>query len=364
MLADFKRDELYRKSVEIILENQDKGGGYIASPNFPTYHFCWFRDGAFIAYAMDLAGEGESAGRFHDWAARQIIEREAIVERALRKSRDGEALSGEDYLHTRYTLEGQEDTGEEEEWPNFQLDGFGTWLWALEQHIQRRSEPVPKSWRQAADLTSRYLAGLWELPCWDCWEEFEEHVHPSTLAAIYAGLEAHARMSGADHRSTLAAIRERLEREFVYEGKFVKFPGDEAVDANLLSLAVPYGVFPPRDERMVATAAAIEETLVRSGGVHRYAKDTYFGGGEWILLSAWLAWYYACLGDGESLQKAEKHLKWIRRQADANGWLPEQAAESLNDPAHLEPWVRRRGPIANPLLWSHAKYIILMENLG
>jgi GH15 family glucan-1,4-alpha-glucosidase len=363
MLADFKRDELYRKSVEIILENQDQGGGYIASPNFPTYHFCWFRDGAFIAYAMDLAGEQESADRFHDWAARQINRREDIVEKALRKSQAGEALSGEDYLHTRYTLEGQEDSGEVEEWPNFQLDGFGTWLWALEEHCRRRAEPAPEPWIRAADLTSRYLEGLWEMPCWDCWEEFQEHVHPSTLAAIYAGLEAHTRLSGRDHRTTLAAIRDRLEREFVYEGKFVKFPGDKAVDANLLSLAVPYGVFMPEDARMRGTAAAIEETLVKGGGVHRYARDSYYGGGEWILLSAWLAWYYACLGDAESRQKAEGHLAWIRSQADEKGWLPEQTAKSLNDPAYLEPWVQQRGPVANPLLWSQAKYIILMENL-
>ena len=33
-----------------------------------------------------------------------------------------------------------------------------------------------------------YLAALWQLPCYDCWEEFPDRVHPHTLAAIYAGL--------------------------------------------------------------------------------------------------------------------------------------------------------------------------------
>ncbi|MFO7662332.1 MAG: glycoside hydrolase, partial [Chloroflexota bacterium] len=60
---------LWDRSIDIILENQSSSGAYLASPNFPTYHYSWFRDGAFIAYAMDIAGHHESAARFHEWAA-------------------------------------------------------------------------------------------------------------------------------------------------------------------------------------------------------------------------------------------------------------------------------------------------------
>ena len=58
--------DLFQRSVEIILQNQSATGAYLASPNFDTYRYCWFRDGAFIAYAMNLAGEHESAQRFHN----------------------------------------------------------------------------------------------------------------------------------------------------------------------------------------------------------------------------------------------------------------------------------------------------------
>ena len=34
------------------------------------------------------------------------------------------------YLPTRYTLDGELEP-EVDDWPNFQLDGYGTWLWAL-----------------------------------------------------------------------------------------------------------------------------------------------------------------------------------------------------------------------------------------
>jgi GH15 family glucan-1,4-alpha-glucosidase len=363
MAVSLNRDELYAKSIEIIKKNQDPEGGYIASPNFPNYHYSWFRDGAFIAYAMDLADQHASAAAFHNWAARQVNRRAEVIERAVRKAQAGETLEGIDYLHTRYTLSGHDEKPGDEAWPNFQLDGFGTWLWALEQHSRFNPAPLPVSWLEAAAFTARYLKALWKLPCFDCWEEFPEHVHPHTLAAIYGGLAAHARMTKVDHAETLASIKERILAEYVYDGHFSKFPGEKAVDASLLGLAVPYGVFQPDDPRMLSTIVEIENTLLRDGGLHRYAKDTYYGGGAWILLTAWLGWYYTCLGSKQAVEKAVQALEWIRSQAGPDGSLPEQIHANLNDPSYLEPWNGKWGPAANPLLWSHAKYIILAENL-
>src|SRR5215212_3395287 len=82
--------DLYQRSIEIILENQSANGGYIASPNFPTYHYCWFRDGSFIAYAMDVAGQHESARRFHQCVSERVNERKHLVRRGLTKARSGE----------------------------------------------------------------------------------------------------------------------------------------------------------------------------------------------------------------------------------------------------------------------------------
>ncbi len=60
---------LVDRSIEIIYDGQSDTGAYLASPNFETYHYSWFRDGAFIAYAMDKVGESKSAERFHTWVA-------------------------------------------------------------------------------------------------------------------------------------------------------------------------------------------------------------------------------------------------------------------------------------------------------
>ena len=51
-------------------------------------------------------------------------------------------------------------------------------------------------------------------------------------------------------------------------------------------------------ENYSATKSAFNEFLEKdlrfpNGGVYRYREDVYYGGGEWILLSAWLGWYYS-----------------------------------------------------------------------
>lgn len=360
-------NELYQRSIEIILAGQSANGGYIASPNFPTYHYCWFRDGSFIAYAMDLAGEHDSARRFHQWAADRVNERTGLVRTSLEKVRAGLPLTEAEILHTRYRLDGT--AGEEGDWPNFQLDGFGTWLWALHEH-RLLQQSIPNDWLEAANLVADYLSALWNRPCYDCWEEFPDHVHPHTLAAIYGGLQAHTALTGADHTAITNAIRQMLLDNAEEFGHFVKFKGAQAVDASLLGLAVPYGVIAPDDPRMLKTVECIEATIWRDGGVHRYAADTYYGGGAWILLTAWLGWYYHELAALQPQRKADLDhkllacLRWLEAHQTKELYLPEQVAENLNDASYYPTWVERWGKSASPLLWSHAKYIILQKHLS
>lgn len=362
-------NELEQRSIEIILKNQAQSGAYIASPHFPTYHYCWFRDGSFIAYAMDLAGQQASAHRFHCWVADRVNERKDLVRAGLAKARSGEKLTEAEILHTRYRLDGKED--EPGNWPNFQLDGFGTWLWALNKHKKKYPEQeLSSGLMDAAGLIADYLSELWSLPCYDCWEEFPDHVHPHTLAAIYGGLQAHTELTGVNHEGITRAIRDQLLAGAERFGHFVKFPASPAVDASLLGLSIPYNVVAPDDPRMLRTVEQMERTILREGGLHRYADDSYYGGGAWILLTAWLGWYYAELAKARPELAPRLHQKiqacqsWIEARAESNSSLPEQVAENLNFPPYYPIWLERWGKIASPLLWSHAKYIILRRNIS
>lgn len=351
-------NNLKQASIQYILNNQAPSGAYIACPNFPTYHYSWFRDGSFIAYAMNLVGEHESAGRFHAWVADTILKRVDLIRTVLEKVEDGEEILPQDVLHTRYTLEGED--GVKEEWPNFQLDGFGTWLWALHQHHILAEKKLPQNCLDAADWIGLYLRALWLQPCYDSWEEFPQDVHTHTLAAIYGGFKALVNLGFESYQIDADQVQAYILEHCVYDGYFVKYVGSYTVDANLLGLVLPYQVVPLNDDRFKKTIERIETSLLKEGGVQRYPTDTYYGGGEWVLLTAWLGWFYAESG---LVEKAAACRQWIEAQANPDGELPEQVPLVLNDPNYYLPWLRQWGEIASPLLWSHAKYLILRHVL-
>ena len=134
----------------------------------------------------------------------------------------------------------------------------------------------------------------------------------------------------------------------------MKWTGSDAVDASLLACATPFHLLEPSDPIMGATVARIEERLVR-GGVYRYEADTYYGGGQWVLLAGLLGWHYAQTGRAEA---AWAQLRWMAQQA-CRDELPEQVAERLLAPEREQEWIERWGPSARPLLWSHAMYLTL-----
>jgi GH15 family glucan-1,4-alpha-glucosidase len=184
------------------------------------------------------------------------------------------------------------------------------------------------------------------------------------LAAIYGGLQAHAGLTGKKHTAVTNEIQQQLLANAQPFGHFVKFSNSTAVDASLLGLAIPYGVVALDDPLMLKTVEYMESTILRDGGLHRYAEDSYYGGGAWVLLTAWLGWYYTELANQRPDLAAALRSKiqtcehWIQAHARRDDWLPEQIPENLNVLSYYSTWMERWGEIASPLLWSHAKYII------
>jgi len=355
--------DLARGSVELILANQTPSGAFIASPTFSQYGYCWLRDGAFTAFALDLVGEHAAAARFHDWVTEVVLARSGDLRRAIESVRRGEPPQPNDCLHCRYAADGSESLVE---WPTFQLDGPGIWLWALGEHLAGGGELSPRR-TAAARLAAEYLAALWNCPSYDAWEESPESIHSSTVGAIAAGLRAAERYLDegvAKPWSGVADIIVRHLRESARDGYLPKWPGSAAVDASLLWLGYPYRLFAPDDPLFAATLARIECDLVSADrGVHRYLDDIYYGGGEWALLTAALGSVYAERDAPGDRERARRCLAWIERQADGDGLLPEQVAERALHPEWVDHWVRLWGPSARPLVWSHATYLVLHHQL-
>ena len=217
--------DLRARSVEVILAGQSPSGGYVACPNFEVYRYSWLRDGCFIADAMREVGEVESADRFFDWCARVVLARPTGP------------------WDARYTLDGEPDTSA---WPKLQTDGLGLLLWAL----RRRGDTRAGTTRRSTSARGSSCTG--REPCIDWWEE-REGIHASTLWCIGDGLD-----SDEIRREALARADDRL-------------------DASQLFIGTPELV------------ARVEEPLVSpGGGVRRNLDDEYYGGGEWLLLTAML----------------------------------------------------------------------------
>lgn len=147
----------------------------------------------------------------------------------------------------------------------------------------------------------------------------------------------------------------------VQGGRFVRGPDDDRVDASLLSISIPFGLVPVTDPVFVATVQRIEADLQTGrGGVRRYVGDTFFGGGPWILLTCWLAAYCASAGDRAGYRRCEA---WVLDAAGPGFTLPEQVVAEAQFPDWAGKWLEG-GPPADPLLWSHAAYLLMRSRAG
>ncbi|MFA5569169.1 MAG: glycoside hydrolase family 15 protein [Trueperaceae bacterium] len=344
-----------RADVRRLVEGQAPSGAFPAGAGFSQYGQSWLRDGAFIAHALDLAGEHDSAARFHAWVAASLLPLEGHVQGLIRARAAGEPLSEFEFLPARFAVSGE---WVRDGWPNFQLDGYGQWLWSLAAHTRTAGQDrLPSPVLRTVELVVRYLAAFWNEPCYDSWEEHRSQLHTATLASLAAGLRDIAQVVpavAAEAGAVSQAVTAFIFEECVADGAFVKYVRNPAVDASLLWLATPFEVVGVSDPRMVATVARIERELL-GAGLRRYAADTYYGGGEWVLLTAWLAWHWRRAGRAAG---AEALLEWVEAQRGVDGGLPEQVPGANSHPFFLEHWTNTWGPSAKPLLWSHAMLVV------
>jgi GH15 family glucan-1,4-alpha-glucosidase len=348
-----------QSSVGAILRHQEPNGAIVASRDFATYHYCWLRDGSFIAFALDRAGEHPAAERFHRWAATAIGRIGALIDDATERADRGEPPDLEHMPPARFGLDG---AAVADDWPNFQIDGYGTWLWSLEQHLRVTGVAgLPDALRESVTRAARYISALALTNCYDVWEESMTARHGSTLACVFGGLMSGARMLGADDlRERAAAVRAAAVEPAARLGRYAKSSESDDVDASLLWLATPFGLVAPDDPALVATVAMIEERLTLEGGLRRYSHDTYYGSGAWPVLTASLGWHYAVTGERSAAQRCHG---WVVEHFDEQGKLAEQFGGDRRDPDHYREWVERWGLPAADLAWSHAMHIVLSTEL-
>jgi GH15 family glucan-1,4-alpha-glucosidase len=361
-LENNQREFLRKVSVSLIRNNQDETGAFVASPSFSQYSYSWLRDGTYIAYSLLIKGYYEEVEAYIQWVV-GVIERYAHkVDRLPNLLASSQDKQNNWFLSARYTLEGNEDTSD---WPNFQIDGYGSFLWLVARYLGAKGIALPSDWIKACDTVITYLQLVWNQPNSDCWEEFEGYIHPATLACLVGGLtsiESYVTSEKAAQCKTLATTITSYILEHAHpDGYFPKYIGSDLIDASLVWLSEPYNVIRADHPFLIKTIEKIEQDITIEGGVKRYSEDTYYGGGQWIILSAFLGLYYVKVGN---LKRANELMDWILKQQEHEGFLPEQVLTRVNDPSMIRPWEERWGKVATPLLWSHAMYLIFDDALS
>ena len=178
----------------------------------------------------------EASARYHAWVAKAIEGIAPAMDSAVQHHRAGLALEPAEMSPARFNLAGLPVS---DDWPNFQIDGYGIWLWSLQEHlVASGSGLLADRLVPPVERTARYLAALALTPCFDVWEEDGVSVHTSTLACVYGGLLAAAKMLGD---SEIAARAEEVQgvvlERGLREGRFEKSSASREVDASL-ALAV------------------------------------------------------------------------------------------------------------------------------
>jgi len=383
-------DSLYRRSVLVfaLMENK-RTGALLAAPEVDEeftrcgrYAFCWGRDAAFIASAMEVCGLSDSVERFYRWAA--MVQEE-----------DGS-------WQQRYYTDGNLAPS----W-GYQADEGGSIIWGILKHYEATGNKafLREMWlcvKMGVEFLTQYVDGETGLPwlSFDLWEErLGEHAY--STAAVCAGVEAgvriieilseedgdfkaeHASMADSWRKSALS-FRRSLERYFWHYdwNRFMRsvrvklngfgeepagekvwlklndlsFPRDYSLtdgnlDISLLGLCVPFGLYDCNDPKMASTAEVVEKALTAqpSGGLKRYENDGYMGGNPWVVATLWAALYHI---ERKSFQKAREYLDWAARSATEQGLLPEQVDRESGKPA----WVI-------PLTWSHAMFVLVVDGL-
>ena len=350
--------DLIQKSIEFLKEGQTPEGSFLACENFDNYRYSWFRDGSYIALALLEYGYTQEAIKFIEWGALVVNRYQDKMKSCISAFQKGESIAEEDFFHTRFTSDGYEVPGH---WGFNQFDGLGTWLWFACTAFMQNSQIIPSAnVINALKITAEYISIVWPAGCSDCWEENEGRQHTYTLATIVAGLRQYYLWSGNEIFKTRSdSVMLYLKQNCLTSIGYIKSVGLNISDANLIGLCEPYNIVAWDDPDFQKTLHRIESELM-TPGLHRYLADTYYGGGEWVLLTAWIGCLYAKHG---RIQDAIELRAWIESMATPEGFLAEQIPQHLFAPGKYAQWEKDAGKIATPLLWSHAMYLLLVKEI-
>lgn len=366
---------LYKRSLLICRTQINNCGSIIAGNdsdavdfNSDTYSYMWPRDGALVAYGLDLAGY-DITRSFYQFCAKILTE--------------------EGYFLHKYTPSGALASSwhpwikDKKLQLPIQEDETALVLWSLWNHYKtfKDLELIKTLYnsfiRKMADFLMNYRdlkTGL-PLPSFDLWEE-RQGILTFTVSAVFGGLMAAANFAdlfgerelAEEYRQGAVEMRRAmdvhlyLEKEKRFARMIQIHPNgskeiDASLDASLYGIFA-FGAYDANDEKVKSTMEQIRETLwikTDGGGLVRYENDPYYRQGNdpnpWFISTLWMAEYAIAKAKSlPDLHGALEILEWVADRALPSGTLAEQIDLKTKEPLSV-----------SPLTWSHGAYIIAVQ---
>ena len=371
--------DMFKRSLLILRTHVDNRGAIIASSDSDilrfakdSYSYVWPRDGALVAFGLDMAGYYHISEQFFRFCEKII-------------SKDG-------FLFPKYHPDGSLGSTWHP-WPKsdsesplpIQEDETALVIFSLWNHYDqvRDIEFVRTLYEslivKAADFMVKYRYSKYKLPLpsYDLWEE-KMGISTFTTSSVYGGLLAASRFAeifgdmerAKKYEKVAGEIKEAMLKYLYDIGKrrFLKMINidkqgnvwkDETIDSSAFGV-FEFGILPADDPRVVNTMKAVESALwvkTEVGGVARYQNDYYHQvsrdiekvpGNPWFVCTLWLAeWYIAKAKSREDLKRARELLEWVADHALESGILAEQINPYNNQPLSV-----------SPLTWSHSTFVL------
>ena len=383
--------EIYKRSILLFpLLTNPETGGVIASPeideNFSKcgrYAYCWPRDAVFITKALDILKMEKDTEKFYSIFCKKTQSKNGMWEQRFytdgrlapcwgyQIDETASVVYGvfEHYQHTKSEKFLKENLQMCEKAIDFLKRYVQDWL-GLEAKEEREKDKVQEEIEKEMNKNKGHKYHV----SYDLWE-MNEGIHLYSLASIYAAFECILRIYKILGNKASDFENNRLKEEKILKNEreleklqtgikkyindnmydeekksYVRNAEDKKMDISLLGAVTPFGLFKPKEKKILNTIERINLSLrTYTGGYQRFEQDHYMNGNPWPIANLWMTLYY--LETGEK-RKAKETFDFVLKTCGKHYFLGEQI-----DNATLKPnWVIGLG-------WSHAMFIIVLEKL-
>ncbi|WP_409343195.1 glycoside hydrolase family 15 protein [Paenibacillus sp. MBLB4367] len=326
-------------------------GLYMASPS-EDYRYIWIRDCVYMSLPF-VDKPGDRYEKAYDRLFELFKEYEWKLDIACLQRPNMEW----EYVHARYSRDEVKEI-HDQSWGHVQHDMIGAFLYGVGLGVENGKNVIKD--QRSLDIVQKLVGYLQSVEYWQdadngMWEE-EREIHASSVGACVAGLKAVSSLVDLPEGMIEQGLRTLLRL-------YPRESGNKAADLAQLSLVYPYRLFTGLLGEVVV--ARVEEQLLRSRGVIRYAGDSYYstledeyGRGrsrdfyigseaEWTFGLPWLALCHMELGN---FGKAYEYVRRTEEVMVEPGMLPELYYGGTDIPNRN-----------TPLGWSSAMYILAKE---